>query len=841
MREILAEFAERLKELQEQSGSPSFAVLEELSAESGHPLPPSTTSDKLRGASMPEWTEFVGPFVEACVRYADEHGIRLPEEARSLSRWEAVHQAMTGEADRLRDELRLAGPARGEVRRRAEQRRLAVTSAGGSSTPVAGWDPFLLGVHRAMELGPPASAPGLTAYLTRPQDRRLDDALTHLERGVLVMVTGGSSTGKTRTCYEAVVRHCPDWTLLAPADGIELLDHIAVAMATPRCVLWLDDAEVCLDSAAGPAAAAALRQLVLTAPHPAVVIGSMWTEYWAALTRVPQKSEPDEHRQVRRLLTRIAVRVTVPNALTDDELRELPDDPRLVAAARVSASDQRVIQTLAGGRTLVARVAEPEGVAGAYGKAVLTGAMMVHYLGLRSPLPKSLLRTVAEPFVDVVEPPRRWFAMGLSYATQPVRGIEALASTGADSYRLADYLAYHGQQTWTWPDVPEQVWRALATADADRSDLVRLALTAERLFLFRIAAQLYRRAAEAGDPAAMNRLGRLLNRVGHREEARRWMDAAADAGDGDALYERAVALRASGDDDAGRVSELAADAGNNFALLARYGTLKDSDPRRARACLAEAADNGHPIAVYWLALEFLEDGDSATAQSLLLRVTEHGQDAVTGLAVYELTNRAPRELERWLTNAAKAGDRYAVETMALYLDRTRQKRRKSAWLHDMALAGNTAAMVAHEWTSNYVAWLTKAAEGGNADAMEILASMRWGTDRRDAEKWLARAAETGRERPMDQLLTSWKESGRTKEAHDWLRRNAERGNFHAMVAWGQTLLGTGRDAEGLRWLRRACVRDPALAHVYGRYWLGDDADRMEQYGLEPDGSVAAPW
>jgi hypothetical protein len=75
--------------------------------------------------------------------------------------------------------------------------------------PVGQWDPVELGVHRVIGGGL------LPPYVRRRHDQVLR---TILDPGVaanrLVVVRGGSSTGKSRAAYEAVLDRLPDWRLI---------------------------------------------------------------------------------------------------------------------------------------------------------------------------------------------------------------------------------------------------------------------------------------------------------------------------------------------------------------------------------------------------------------------------------------------------------------------------------------------------------------------------------------------------------------------------------------------------------------------------------------------------
>jgi tetratricopeptide (TPR) repeat protein len=63
------------------------------------------------------------------------------------------------------------------------------------------------------------------------------------------------------------------------------------------------------------------------------------------------------------------------------------------------------------------------------------------------------------------------------------------------------------------------------------------------------AVQWYRKAADAGDPAAMVTLGALLRKQGKEDQAGQWYRKAADAGDPDAMFNLGALLAEPGEAD----------------------------------------------------------------------------------------------------------------------------------------------------------------------------------------------------------------------------------------------------------------------------------------------------
>jgi hypothetical protein len=81
--------------------------------------------------------------------------------------------------------------------------------------PAGQWDPVELGVHRVVGGGP------IPKYVRRPHDELLQAVLDPaVPNSRLVVVRGGSSTGKTRAAYEATARgRLAPWRLDYPLDA----------------------------------------------------------------------------------------------------------------------------------------------------------------------------------------------------------------------------------------------------------------------------------------------------------------------------------------------------------------------------------------------------------------------------------------------------------------------------------------------------------------------------------------------------------------------------------------------------------------------------------------------
>lgn len=416
--------------------------------------------------------------------------------------------------------------------------------------PIAGWSAFDLGVHRAITLGgAPAGErlPDLPGYLRRTHDDELAGLLDDVTANVMVVLSGESSTGKTRALYEAVLasKSLRDWPLWYPRTADDLLQLLHSGRLSAKSVLWLNETHNHLSGPTGDLAAAALRDL-LDGSHggPFAVVGTLWPQFWAEFVAQPRSGQRDEHANARALLQHRASRIRVAGQLSRAEVARVRTtgaaDPRLAAAA--SASGGRVIQTMAGGPMLVELFEHPDDEDGRYATAILTAAVDARRLGHLQPLPRGLLEDAAAGYLDEhdrVNPPDDWFSRGLTRAAdEALLGVTALVArrrqpgTGPpDGYELHDYLDQHGREARRWTPAAAELWEACVTHTAHPEDLVRLTENAYQRLLYRYADPLLDRTLELADPGYRSHLVDVLAEYGHVERAVAVLQAAGEPDD----------------------------------------------------------------------------------------------------------------------------------------------------------------------------------------------------------------------------------------------------------------------------------------------------------------------
>lgn len=742
--------------------------------------------------------------------------------------------------------------------------------------PVAAWDARNLGVHRAITTDPALgeAVPEFTTYVPRAHDARVRQLLAAPEKPVMVVLVGGSSTGKTRAAFEAVRAVLPDWLLFRPADVADLLGCLRSDAVGPRAVLWLNELQTYMRDE--PEVGAALRRL-LAGDGPVAVIGTMWPRYWKELTSPPADGEPDVTHQARELL-QSAERVDVPEAFTSVDLAALRQvqaaDRRLAIAAEAAGGDDKVIQVLAGGPELVQRYEHPADAEDRFGRALVTAAMDARRLGYESLIGTALLEQTAPAYLDPSDragAPADWFATGLRQATRTVRGIAALTGHRdapgvgpADGYLLHDYLYQYAWSARRGILIPAVMWEAL-TAHARRlDDRIRLAREAQRRGLYRYAVELARPSAEAGEGTAMRMLAVRLDEAGHAGEAEEWMRRAAEAGDTHAVQVEATRLDDQGDrEGADAILRAAAAKGDASAILTLVARLDEAGHGdEAEQLLVEAANAGDVVVMQRLAERLDEAGQGEAAEEWLRRAAEAGDPLAMQQLADRLDNADKRdEAERWLRRAAEAGGPFAHFMrlrLAQRLDEDGRPDEAEQWLRRDIEADDMPSPSETRWTlagrleqsgraEEVEVWWQRARDAGEWFALHpaIVALEQAGGSLDDYEQLLRPAAEAGDIFAMRTLAERFDQAGQGDEADQWLRSAADTGNLNALhvLAGRLQLVGRDQDAEHVGRRIIEAGNSAAVQTLADRLERTDPtrANDLRRYGIEPGGSTAAPW
>ncbi len=573
-------------------------------------------------------------------------------------------------------------------------------------------DPGDLEVHPAIEV--PGARGRLPSYVDRAHDEVLRARVRQVVdtgRSAVAVLVGGSSTGKTRACWE-VLQMLPDdwrvWHPIEPGRPESVVD--AVGDLSPRTLVWLNETHHYLltpGSSLGEEVSARLRALLRDpARAPVVVLGTIWPEYWAELTTTPSfeqdgdRPKPDMHAQARALL--VDSGIPVPDSFDGSALGTLRStawrDPRL-AHALSYAEDGRITQYLAGVPALLERYDNAPVAA----RAVVDAALDARRLGHGVLLSHEYLQSAAPHYIvddqwDLL--PDDWLADALRYTGAPCRGSRGpltrvrarpgRAEPDGHRYRVADYLEQAGGDR----AVPDGVWEAL-TAHAPLEDLPRIGLAARRASVPAHAARIYARLAEAGDadalfiaadqfrrahgadhaiawlreravggdPRAARGAADLLHKTGRAEEAVTWYRFAADAGDAISLHTATELLVALGREDEalrwlGALGPTAARLGGD--MLRHAGRLDE-----AVTWYRRAAEAGDPQSTHALMSSLLRLGHVDEAVAWLRRRHGEGDGRAARLAAYLLLKAGrPHEAAEWGKLAEPKGSGSAEPTQS---------------------------------------------------------------------------------------------------------------------------------------------------------------------------------
>lgn len=547
-----------------------------------------------------------------------------------------------------------------------------------------------LEVHPAIEVHEPDQQLDiLPPYLQRPSmDHKLRSAVADAENGSrLLMLVGGSSTGKTRAAWEAVRACLPDgwrlWHPLTPDRPASVLEALNSGRIAPRTVLWLNETQMYMTpSPHGEHVAAALQELLNDGrTGPLLILGSLWPRYWEELTAEPEEDgrASDPHAAARSLL-RLATVVHVPENFSEYELlghKQLLDaDPRLAQAAE--AGDGRVTQFLAGAPELIRRYRH----ASIPARALLWAAMDARRLGHGARLPRAFLEHAASGYLsddewDLLKDD--WFDEALRYLSEPCRGARGPLSpirrrpglAGVDSrpgYRLADYLEQHGGSERWHISPPAAFWEAAAHAETPQ-DVSLLAYAARQRWRLRDAASLYEKAAVQQDVQALEGVALLRTHTGNRANDPSQVDAgdtrAAAAAESDirwSLRQSVVRERLAASDEAKRLKRQ-----NGTDPIAPWGRAEMADTRmwREMTPLREAAPNME--ATEGLMLEAVAEGNTRLLFNLALirelAGDRSGAEGALQQAVRAGHVRALSDLGRLreLAGDRESASRYALE------------------------------------------------------------------------------------------------------------------------------------------------------------------------------------
>ncbi|WP_405681194.1 helix-turn-helix domain-containing protein [Streptomyces sp. NBC_00048] len=786
--------------------------------------------------------------------------------------------------------LRLPDSELLELRRTAAGDTSRPRTDPGPGRPISQWNPYDLEVHPAGP-APGVRTPGaderiLPGYVARDHDRVLADAVCNAAQGHsrMVVLVGTSSTGKTRSCWEAVQPLAGQgwrlWHPFEPTQARAALDGLH--RVQPRTVVWLNEAQHYLgDPRSGEEIAATVHGL-LTRPErgPVLILGTLWPEYANQYTALPSTSGPDPHSRVRELLARRTI--TVPDTFNQQALRTAATlaqaGDRLLADTLTRAhTDGRVTQDLAGAPELLRRYEHSTPAA----QALLEAAMDARRLGVNLFLPQAFLTDAAIDYVsdqDFDQLTEDWAEAAFADLARPVHGKQALvrrtaprpqrrppgSPAPADApapgagpvFRLADYLEEHGRNIRRHLCPPASFWHAAHTHLTHPDDLDNLTRAAEARHRLQWAHHLRHRAADAGSSHALVRVARMREVAGDREGAEGLYRAASDAGDPTAMVQLARMREEAGDlEGAEGLYRAASDVGdpNAFALDALARIRERAGDLEGAERLATQADDTRELGS--LAPMRGTAGEREDAERFAQQAADTGDiQALAGIAWIRWKAGDWDGAERFARRAAQAGDPRVLEGLAGLREKAgdQEGAERLAWQaadthgpdaldHVVYVRGEAGDWEGAERLAR------QAADAGHTSGLDFLARRRGEAELwEEAERLAHVAADAGDTRTLALLAQMREEAGDREEAQRLyhvaadadataIAEAAEAGDPHALVMLAEARKATGDWEEAERLARQAADASDTHALV-----ILAEIRKEAGTGRKPNGSTAPP-
>ncbi|MFG2112657.1 hypothetical protein ACGFRB_08465 [Streptomyces sp. NPDC048718] len=758
--------------------------------------------------------------------------------------------------------------------------------------PLSELDPYALEVHQSITVAEGGHTLTLPAYVARDHDHHVREKIDRAvsEQSVIVTLVGESSTGKTRTLWEAIQQLPPKWRLWKALDSAPHADLAAeIEKVGPHTVVWLNEAQRFLltaDPAEGEKVAAALRRIMHSSERrPVLILATLWPKYWDQLTSEPHDGQRDLHPHARHVLNGSSIRVPVtfvPNDL--DNLREAATHDARLAQAIKHAEQCQVTQYLAGVPALIQRYqTAPPPL-----RALIDAAMDIRRLGYGEHIPLELLETAAYEYLTDLEfdyLPDDWLEVALAYAAKPQRGIRGPltrirprnkgVTEGSVRYRLADPLDHLGREERCRTSPPPGIWDLLVY-HSPPTEALNIGRSAEYRGLYRTAIALYKKSADSGSSEAALQIAEILSMTNRRREAFEWYEEAHSLGDSHALRLAAQTLVTCDEadwDSAKSHYKRAARQGDIFALVDCREHMReweydgDSDEWFHDALMETWNHVSIEAALTWcekfdtkhnLGKFLIGTGERARGLKILEQSTLDG-DFMSMYTVCE-EKRLSDGVDSVLSYLKELG--HSSHTGSIFAPMALKKTMLSEGLEEecvtalreMITNGNSSAasdfaeLMRHLGrTHEAIDFLYSQIEDEIGVTYDLAELLRRESRSDEAVSLLSPLAKAGDSRAQYELACILEEKGQLDEAVIWYQKSAEDGRHNAASGAVRLLLRANRASEALTWLRSISAPDAShdridcAVGVLGSMGRREEAKRLNDYGWEPDGTISTPW
>lgn len=642
-------------------------------------------------------------------------------------------------------------------------------------------DPILLGVRQARKNDGLASVP---PYVERDVDPVVDDALRAASgTGGIVLLTGDSTAGKTRTAFEAMQRVLPDLPLLCPPPESSLDSCVEAARTLAeqggQCVIWLDELEHFLGP--GRLDADVLRRLVGCR---SVLLATMrLAEYNSRRPRPTRTAKGDD--AYTRIdfgdpVLKAAEAIGLPRVWSAPELErtEAQSDPRLVDALR---HHQRhgIAEYLSAGPHLWDRWRNSRYVGGnPRGHALVSAAVDLARSGLGGPLPTGLIASLHTGYLtgetDALLAPEP-LDEALAWASQDPIGVSRLLlPVGEDVWRPFDYLVDMLSLGDAAPAVPDAVREAAVAHASSKEERYTVGVSCYRADRIDLALRSFLTSAEAGHPGSMLYVGSILLNQGKEDAAAAWWLRLAKAGNAKGMLNLGVRYSRQGRaKKAEKWWRRAFEAGFPEAgakLAGLHDERGEHDEAERLWTLALEAEV--PDAFYRFGLLAYQERDFEEAERLYLKAAEQGhREATTNLAQVFLAQGRMEEAEKLYVIAADAGDYVAMRALGAL----------NEWRGKLHPSDEDPEERMRRISDSLQKLFDEAEQEG-----------RWNGQAKSAKVWYRRAADHGDLVSLRLLGNLYQRCGKHEKAHKCYRRAAKLGDPLSAAYFRQPVLADVR-------------------------------------------------
>ena len=175
-------------------------------------------------------------------------------------------------------------------------------------------------------------------------------------------------------------------------------------------------------------------------------------------------------------------------------------------------------------------------------------------------------------------------------------------------------------------------------------------------------------------------------------------------------------------------------------------------------------------------------------------------------------------------------------------------------LQELCAEGNRSAaqefaemMRQQDRTQDAIVFL-RSVEGSENDVSHVLADLlKHDSSADEAIALLTPLATAGQSGAQHELAKILEGKQRVDEAIAWYQKSAEDGTYDSAHGATRLLIRAGRSSEAYSWLRSICNPDGHHQRIECAEWAlqsmgrDEEANRVKNYGWEPDGSVSTPW